>query len=191
MKHSLIIISGPGGSGKDTLIAELLKNPDLHLQKLVNHTSRPKRIGEEEGRDYHFVTTAEFENRIARGQMLEYEVMAANGHYYGTDKTGVEKALEISNVICKKMPHGSLLLKQHFLNRAVTIFLDASNEELEHRLLDVSRTGEHELIAKRLQQADNERSLKSQFDHIITNHDGDLAHVIDEATKIIEVVINQ
>lgn len=188
MNH-LVIISGPGGVGKDALIAKLLQNHEFHLRKLVNTTSRKPRVGEQEGIDYHFLSRAAFEHKIAQNQMLEYEVMATNGEYYGTGTRELENELMQSHVICKKMPRGALTLKTHLGTRAITIFLDASTDELKRRLQENSRIGEQNLITKRLEQAKTERALKNQFDFTIFNHDNNLARAVNEAAKIIQSVL--
>lgn len=185
MNH-IVIISGPGGSGKDTIIAELLKDSSLHFKKLVNHTSRHPRAGEQNGVDYFFLTRDQYEHEIEHGKMLEYEVMESNNHYYGTHKEQLLLDLEASNVICKKMPAGSLKLKKYFGDRAITIFIDADDAELEHRLLEDNRASEHTLISRRIKQAHHEREMKSQFDFAITNHDGSLKLVVNEITSFVK-----
>ncbi len=152
---------------------------------MVNFTSRPPRVGEINGRHYHFLSKDDFKHAIDRGEMLEYEVMSASGRYYGTSKTDLELLLQQHNVICDKMPIGALNLKKHFGSFAVTIFVDAPDDQLSHRLLDKSRVNEKDLISKRLEQANAEREYKPQFDYNLTNIDGKLDEAAAHATKII------
>lgn len=181
----LIIISGPGGSGKDTIIYHLVKDSDLQLKKLVSHTSRTPRHGEQHGREYFFLSPAEYEHEIGQQSFLEYEIMEANRHYYGTYKKHLLEDLTKSHVICNKMPAGALRLKQFFGEQAITIFVDADNSELERRLAENNRKTEHTQIKQRLHQAEKERSLKDHFDLIITNHDGELTETIHKIQQFI------
>ena len=183
--YHLFIISGPGGGGKDSIIDRVLLNKELNLVKLVSHTTRNKRVGEREEKDYYFLTREEFEREIAKKQMLEYEVMESNHHYYGTHKKQLLDKLNSHNVICKKMPIGALKLAEYFPAQAVTIFIDANDLELKNRLLATDRSIEHSLINRRLEQAIHERSLKNQFQYQINNHDGDLEKTVLEVDKII------
>ncbi len=184
--HRLIIISGPGGSGKDTVIEHLLKDRDLSMKKLVNYTSRHPRAGEVNGKDYHFLTREEFEREIKHGQMLEHEIMASNNHYYGTHKKTLMRELDKATIICKKMPAGSLELKKHFKHQAITIFIDADNSELEQRLLESNRSLEHATLKHRLEQAEAERKYKKQFDYNFTNHDGELDKTVQTIKSILQ-----
>ncbi len=183
--HYLFIVSGPGGVGKDTIINRLIKDHNLKLQKIISHTSRAPRQNDVDGRDYYFLTKPQFEHEIEHDQMLEYEVMEANNHYYGTQKQSTYDALKGNNIICNKMPAGALALKKHFGSQAVTIFLDADNQELEHRLLENNRSMEHTLMHRRLKQAEHERELKDRFDYCVINHDGQLDQAVSEIKQII------
>lgn len=187
--HHLVIISGPGASGKDAVITELLKHPELNLKKLVNHTSRHPRHGEKDGKDYFFVTRDHFEHEVEHGKVLEYEIMESNNHYYGTHKEQLLQDLATSNVISKKMPAGALALKRYFGTSATTIFIDADDDELEHRLLEDNRASEHDLISRRIKQAHHERELRSQFDYCIINHDGHLHDVVAQITAIVHKIL--
>ena len=181
----LIVLVGPGGSGKDTILNELLKDSRLNLTKAVGHTSRHPREGERNGIDYYFVTREQFERLIKHDQMIEHEVMATNHHYYGTEKKSLLTALGSSNVICQKMANGTLKLKEYFKDQAIIIFIDTNDDELQRRLLHSNRAIEHSQIARRLKQAQGERLLKPQFDLVVTNHDGALPQVVEEITQFI------
>lgn len=181
----LFIISGPGGSGKDAVIDKIIKDPQLNLIKMVNHTSRLPRVGETDGVDYHFVTKDQFEKEISRNQMLEYEVMESNHHYYGTHQKEVAADLKKGNTICAKMPIGALKLKEFFGDQAVTIFIDANDAELERRLLHNDRSHEHENTKRRLDQAKTERTYKSQYDYSLMNHDGQIDETVEKVKKIV------
>ncbi len=189
--HKLVIISGPGGSGKDTIIRELIKDPNLNLKRLVNHTSRPPRVGEIDGVNRHFLSKEQFEQEIQKGEMLEYEVMQANSQYYGTHKSTLMRDLETTNVICDKMPVGALELKQHFGDRAITIFVDVDDTELKSRLQEGSRIVEQSQIAARLDQATKERTYKDQYDFVITNQTGHLQEVVAQVASFIRPRIVQ
>ncbi|MFA6081953.1 MAG: guanylate kinase [Patescibacteria group bacterium] len=183
--HKLIILSGPGGCGKDTIIERLLKERNLKLSKLVNATSRPKREGEIDGENYHFVSKEQFQKMIENRDLLEYEVMSATGQFYGTLKNALENQLQKSDVVCNKMPVGALELKKYFSTDCITIFIDADDIELRQRLSESIRKNSTDDIEKRIEQGQKERVYANQFDYQLFNHDGELEKVVNEIIRII------
>lgn len=188
--HKLFIISGPGGVGKDAIMAELIKDNSLNISRLVNCTSRNMRAGEIDGEKYRFLTRDEFEKEINHGHMLEYEVMESNNHYYGTHKQTLLDALEKSNVISDKLVKGALELKGCLKEQAVLIFIDADDEELERRLLESNRHLEHANANRRLEQGREERLHKQEYDYNFENHDGKLSETTENIRKTIKNIIN-
>ena len=130
---SLIIISGPSGAGKGTIVNELIKNTNLNLS--ISMTTRPKREGEVEGKDYYFVTKQEFAKQIKKGNFLEY----ANVHgdnYYGTPKDKVLKSLENGKDIILEIDiQGALKVKEKYKEGIFIFIMPPSMRELKNRLI--------------------------------------------------------
>jgi len=185
MNH-LFILSGPGGAGKDAIINKLLEDKSLNVTRLVNYTSREMRVGESNGELYHFLTKSEFEHRINNNMMLEYELMESNHQFYGTDKNGLIKQLDETNLITNKMVGGALKLKEILGEQVVLIFIDADDDELMRRLLENDRHLEHAIADRRMEQARHEREYKDRYQHIIENHDGQLDQTVLKVKSIIQ-----
>lgn len=167
----LFVVSGPAGSGKGTVVKQLVeKYNDVKLS--VSATTRAPRQGEVHGREYFFITKEEFEKRISNGEMLEYNHFTGNGNYYGTPKKEVEEALNEGNdIILEIEVNGGMNVKKQFPN-AVTIMLTPPNgEELERRLI-ARNTESPEEIRKRLETAQRELEYLSSYDYAVVNETG-------------------
>ena len=167
----LLVVSGPSAVGKDTVLDALLLVPDARLpyaiKKCVTTTTRPPRAGETDGLDYNFVTAAQFNDLVARDELLEYAEV--HGYYYGTPHTYVtnERALG-TDVILKIDVQGGRAVKQKVPD-AVLIFLQPpSLEELERRLRGRATENE-EAIARRLLNARREMAQRPHYDYAVTN----------------------
>jgi len=131
-RASILIISAPSGSGKSTLVRRLIASlPDLAFS--ISHTTRRRRKGEEEGRDYFFVTRRRFESMIAAGDFVEWAEVF--GHLYGTSKAQIEKSLAVGqDVLLDIDVQGHQQVRQR-LPEALSVFvLPPSFRELERRL---------------------------------------------------------
>jgi guanylate kinase len=165
---SVFIISAPSGSGKSTLVSGLLcAMPELRFS--VSYTTRPPRGLEEEGRDYHFVSRAEFETMMLKGEFLEHADVF--GNYYGTHQSELEIARAAGRDLVLDIDvQGARQLKEKIPN-AVTIFILApSREELEQRLRARSDTKE-EVIQRRLRGAAEEIRNYHYYDFVLINRD--------------------
>ena len=164
----LIIISAPSGTGKSTLITRLMsEHPELQLRFSVSATSRAPRGAEQDGVEYHFFSPEEFEQRIARGEFLEYEEV-----YYGTLRSEVDARLsEGGRVIFDVDYVGGLNIKRAYGSEALSIFiLPPSIEELRHRLVGRS-TDSPEVIEERIAKAELELQHAGEFDLQLVNAD--------------------
>ncbi len=182
---SLIVFSGPSGSGKDTLAALLLKNrPDL--KKTVSATTRTIRSGEVDGKDYYYLSEDEFLKLKDEGAFIETNKY--NGNYYGTLKSEIDKKLSDGNNLLLVIDvNGAYALKKIYPD-CLTIFnvppsLDALRQRLVNRGTDDKKT-----IDGRIEIARRELELRSSFDRVVINDDlekafYDLSMIIDEYLK--------
>ena len=166
MRNLLIILSGPSGVGKGTIVHELLKRGGYTLS--VSCTTRQPRVGEVDGRDYFFIKKQEFLNLIENGGLLEYSNHFEN--YYGTPKEFVEKQLETHDVILEIEVDGALQVKQVHPEALLLMILPPDKEELKRRLVGRG-TEVVEKIQKRLARMDYELSQVDKYDYTIINDD--------------------
>ena len=168
MKNKLFVISGPSGVGKGTLVKEILKD-DPRLSLSVSCTTRLPREGEIEGREYFFITRAEFENRIHENDFLEYDEHF--GNYYGTPRSFVERQLIDHSIILEIDVVGGLNAKRMMPEDTVLIMITPpSEEELVHRLKMRGAETEQQ-IHDRLIRVRYELSHRDLYDYIIVNDD--------------------
>ncbi|MCL1859753.1 MAG: guanylate kinase [Oscillospiraceae bacterium] len=161
----LVVISGPAGSGKGTVIKELF---DLNEYKYsVSATTRLPRPGETDGLDYYFISKEEFLNKISNGEMLEY--VEYPGNYYGTLRKPVEEMLKKQyNVILEIEVEGALNIKEKFPEAIMIFITPPTYSELEKRLRNRG-TETEESISKRLERAKKEIYCIEQYDYLVIN----------------------
>ena len=165
---SVFIISAPSGSGKSTLVHRLLQSvPGLSFS--ISYTTRPPRPSETNGVDYIFISRAEFELRLARGEFLEYAEVF--GNYYGTHRSTFEKAAHSGQDLVLDIDvQGARQLKVA-IPEAISIFvLPPSREVLEQRLRARSQDSE-EVIRRRLKGAAEEVHNYTQYDYVLINRE--------------------
>lgn len=171
-KRGLIfVVSGPSGSGKTTLLTKLLKDKELRdrLVKSVSLTTRPKRSGEKDKKDYFFITEALF--RKIRGQKKILEWTRYLGYYYATPKNFVDKWLARGRhaILCLDI-RGALRIKKIYPKNTVTIFiLPPSIEILNERIRGRCRRTRMEEIKRRLELAREEFLASDKYDYSIVN----------------------
>ena len=182
MKGKLIIISSPSGGGKGTLIKEVRGVlPDLGYS--VSHTTRPQRFGEENGREYFFVTKEDFERRIGGGDFLEYAEV--HGNLYGTSLAESQKVFRTGkDLIVEVDVQGAIQIMNRPETESVSIFiLPPSFEVLKARLTSRGTEAEPEL-RMRLKNAFDEVLQYSKFKYVIVNED------LSSATRQIVSIIS-
>ena len=165
-KGGVFIVSGPSGSGKDTVLAELFRNkPDLLFS--ISSITRAMRPGEREGEKYNFISREKFEDMIKNDELLEHNIFV--GNYYGTPRKPVETAVsEGKDIIIEVDVNGAAQIRQK-LPEAVSIFImPPSFAELKRRLVGRGTESE-ELIEKRLDSALGEIKRAAEYDYIIVN----------------------
>lgn len=164
----LIVLTGPSGVGKGTLVKSLLdRNPQLHLS--ISATTRLPRSGEVDGVDYYFVTKAKFKQMIGEQLLLEWAEYASN--YYGTPKDQVETKIAAGKSVLLEIELlGARAIQKTYPNALRLFILPPSIEELERRLKNRGKDSP-EAIAKRLERAKTEIAASNEFDRQIVNDD--------------------
>ena len=165
----LFTISAPSGAGKTSLIKALLaKKPDSMIVS-VSHSTRPKRPGETDGVDYHFVDIAKFESMVANDEFLEHARVFDN--YYGTARQSVENLLQSGrHVILEIDWQGARQVKQKMPETVAIYILPPSRAALEQRLTDRA-TDDRDTINRRMQDADREMSHFNDAQYLVINED--------------------
>ncbi len=165
----MLVLSSPSGAGKSTISKRMLAL-DANLSMSVSVTTRPMRPGEVDGKDYYFLDKAEFEARVARGELLEHAQVFTN--YYGTPKGPVEDALRAGRDVLFDIDwQGTQQLSESAGDDLVRIFiLPPSAAELERRLTNRGQDTA-EVIAHRMAKANDEMSHWSEYDYVIVNED--------------------
>ena len=183
-KGKLIIVSAPSGSGKSTILSYILSRPELNAHFSISATSRLPRGAEQNGREYWFLTTEEFEQKIAQGAFLEYEEVYP-GTYYGTLRSEVEGQREAGkNVFLDIDVKGGTRLKEAYGDDALFLFIQPPSIEVLRERLTKRGTETEEKIRLRLARASEELAYAPKADRVIINDD--LASARKECLDIIK-----
>lgn len=179
-KGVLIVLSGPSGSGKDTVLKKLLsKNDDIKVS--ISMTTRSKREKEIDGMDYYFVSEDYFVKKIADGEMLEYAQYA--GNYYGTPKAPVDEMLKAGiNVILEIEVQGAEKIRKLYPDVVSVFLMPPSMKVLEKRLRERG-TEDEETLSHRLFIAEQEIRRAGEFEYVVVNDS------LDDAVRDFETVI--
>ena len=167
----MLVLSSPSGAGKTSICKKLLQQ-DTGLVLSVSATTRKRRPGEVEGKDYQFLSIQEFESRINKSQFLEYAKVF--GNYYGTPAQLVERSLKSGvDVLFDIDWQGTQQLKARARQDLVSVFiLPPSIKELEKRLFNRAQDTS-EVVANRMSKSASEMSHYPEYDYVIINHDLD------------------
>ncbi|MGB4415371.1 MAG: guanylate kinase [Paludibacter sp.] len=181
MSGKLIIFSAPSGAGKSTLVHHLLKE-NLQLEFSVSATSRKPRGNEQHGVDYYFLSPAEFRERIANNEFIEYEEVYPD-LFYGTLRSEIDRiSAKGNNIIFDVDVVGGLNIKKQYGEQALAVFIAPPNiDELLNRLKSRG-TDTPEMIAKRVDKAEFEMTFAPKFDVVIVNDNLEKAKKEAEAT---------
>ncbi|NLN56067.1 MAG: guanylate kinase [Clostridiales bacterium] len=180
-KGLLIVISGPAGVGKGTVIKKLLEKEDYVYS--VSVTTRKPRPGEADGVSYYFVGKEEFQKKINTGEMLEYAEYV--GNFYGTPRSFVTRMLDQGkNVVLEIDTAGALQIKRQMPDALLVFISPPSMEDLEQRLRGRG-TEDEASIEKRLDAAKKELALISKYDYVVINDDNEWEKTANEIESIV------
>lgn len=180
MKNKLLVISGPSGVGKGTLV-KALKARRADVVESISCTTRSPRKGETHGKEYFFLTKEEFLRRIAENDFLEYDEHF--GNYYGTPKSFVRQMLQEKSVILEIDVVGALNAKKAIPESVLIMIAPPSVDELKRRLIGRG-TETHEAIENRLSRLEYELSQQDKYDYVVINDEleralGELERILD------------
>ena len=181
-KSRLFVFSAPSGSGKTTIVKDVLKNyPDFVFS--ISVTTRAIRPAETDSIDYFFVNEKEFQNKIDAGVFIEWEKVYE--YYYGTLKSQIDNNIEMGlNTVFEVDVNGAFKIKEYY-DKSILIFIAPPGiEELKKRLIN-RNTETDEDLKMRIERAEMELSVKNKFDYIVSNID------LEEAKKRVKQIIDK
>lgn len=180
-KGVLIVLSGFSGAGKGTVTKRLLQDYDNYALS-ISMTTRKPRPGEEDGREYFFVTRQEFEEHIAKEDLIEYAQYV--GNYYGTPKAYVEEQLNNGkDVILEIEIQGALKVKERFPD-VLLLFVTTQNADVLYERLKGRGTESEEVIRERMVRAAEEAEVMPEYEYIVINDNLDVC--VKETHSVIQ-----
>lgn len=176
-KGDLIVMSGPSGSGKDSILSEVLKMRS-NICESISMTTREKRDGEIDGENYYFVTKKEFESHIKNDELLEYAIVHEKD-YYGTPKSNLFKTLDEGiDVVLIIDIQGALQIKEKYPEAIFIFILPPSMKELKKRLIKRGSETKESLL-RRFKSMYKEINTISRYNYVVVNDD-----LVDAANKV-------
>lgn len=169
MSDKLIIFSAPSGAGKTTIVHHVLKKFSDQLEFSISACTRARRLNEVDGKDYHFMSTEDFKQKIKKNEFAEWEEVYT-GQFYGTLQSEIERVWNAGkHVIFDLDVRGGINLKRKFGRQAFAIFVMPPSVEILELRLKQRQTETPESLAKRVTKAKEEILIADQFDKIIVN----------------------
>jgi guanylate kinase len=181
----VFVITGPSGVGKGTLIGELRRRiPELELS--VSATTRPPRSGEVDGRDYHFLSPAEFRRRAEAGEFLEFA--SYGGNLYGTLRSEVEQRLAAGSPVVLEIEVQGARQVREAMPESVQVFVAPPEPGSLRERLAGRGTDSEEAIAERLATAEEELAAQSEFAHVVVNDE--IERAVEELERIVRAELS-
>lgn len=188
MPGKVVIISAPSGAGKTTIVRHLMGISELRLDFSVSACTRPKRDGEIDGKDYHFLSVDQFKAKIEDGAFIEWEEVYKNC-YYGTLKSEVDKIRgKNRNVLFDVDVMGAVNLKEKYGNEAIAIFIMPPSIEILKERLTKRGTDSEDKINNRINKASLEIKFARKFDAIVINDE--LQKALNETVNLVTGFLN-
>ena len=179
--HKLFVISSPSGGGKTSLINKLFEDSrSANFEKSISDTSREKRQGDLEGKDYYFLSEKDFKDKIKKEEYVEYATVF--GNFYGTSKQEIKTKYHNSNLILELDWQGAYAVKELFDDAKLIFLVPPSLDDLKQRLIK-RNLDSSEAIENRLSEAKKEISKSEIYDYLVLNDDFDKA--FDDLSKIL------
>jgi guanylate kinase len=178
----LVVISGPSAAGKDATLKRM-EAMGYPFHFVVTATTRPRRLNEVDGVDYHFVSQQEFAEMLEEDELLEHAIVY--GQHKGIPKKQVREALASGKDVIMRIDVQGAATIRHLVPEAVFIFLTASSEEELIRRLKKRKTETPEGLERRIATAREEMKRLDEFDYVVVNRDGSL----DDTVKTIAAII--
>ena len=171
--HKLFVISSPSGGGKTSLINKLFEDSrSANFEKSISHTSRQKRQGDLEGKDYYFISEKDFKDKIEKEEYVEYATVF--GNFYGTSKEEIKTKYNNSNLVLELDWQGAYAVKELFDDARLIFLVPPSLNDLKQRLIK-RNLDSSESIENRLSEAKKEISKSAIYDYLVLNDDFDKA----------------
>ncbi|MFZ4543090.1 MAG: guanylate kinase [Saprospiraceae bacterium] len=168
MNHKLIVVAAPSGAGKTTIVKHLLKTFD-NLAFSVSATTRERRNHEEQGRDYYYISEAEFRQNIEKGEFLEWQEVY-KGQFYGTLHREIKRLWDLHKVVIFDIDvRGALNIKKTYPNETLLVFVKPPSKEILIQRLKDRNTESEESLSKRIEKASFELGFESEFDVVLLN----------------------
>ncbi|MBS1624420.1 MAG: guanylate kinase [Bacteroidetes bacterium] len=170
----IIVITAPSGAGKSTIVRKLIKQR-IDLEFSISLTTRERREGEIDGKDYYFVTHNDFQQRVQKGDLVEHEEVYP-GQYYGTLRSEIERIWSQRKIAIFDMDvKGAENIKKAYGKDALVIFIAPPDKETLARRLTNRNTESKDSLKKRIKKAEQELSYRDKADKVVVNDDFDIA----------------
>lgn len=182
MQSKIFIISGPSGSGQDSVIEGLKKIIDF--EKIITTTTRKIRPGEVEGKSYYFITKKEFKKRIKEKKFFEYAI-EDDGNYYGGTFEEIERVKKLQKIILWKVDYQGVIAGKKIVPDAKSILIYIPKEQIPERLRKRGHRSE-EFIHNRIKHSEGWYENENIFDYKVYNKEGKLEKTVEKVAEIIK-----